>query len=665
MNLLFIFLSFCCGLLAFRLPLFILPFLLLLVRTFKNKLTFTFVIVFFALGLIIMIISNFISKLPFESSFGLITKAGTNHIIVLTVRGKFYVRLENNKLVEGDIILLNGYKVPYFFKRLEGEFNYAKYLENKGIKSALNLSFYELKVPSLLRLFNKFTVKKITYPPHLEHIKNLLLIKTINYDDPFIHELIRLDLLFLISLTGAHLSFLRRVVKKISSIFFNELHQEIISYLCLIPLFLLNITKFAFYRIFITGILRLINKKHLNAYFNSVELTCIAAFFFLVINPYFVFDPAFYLAYLLTFLFQMVRPSRSVKGRLQSSLIVMCVIVPYNIFTSGTFNLVYIFISLLLVPLIALWTLVYFVTLFIAPLQNVGINTLNLIYHLVVLMKKINITLYFGDLNVLSKLLLITFISVLLYAFNAKIKPLQKDITLLITTLLLLNLLPLNHYFEYSISFINVGQGDSTLLRIKNKYVLIDTGGLTYKDVGNDILIPYLKRNKIYRLDYLIITHDDFDHCGAKEALMHNFTVKNVITERQYFPLNVNGITLENLNNKYYDDVNLDSLIIYVPFPKLKILLMADAGIPNEVDLIKTYPTLEVDVLKVGHHGSNTSTSDDFIRHYKPQVAIISCGYQNKYGHPHHTVLSTLQKYDVKIKRTDTLGTITLKTCII
>ena len=89
MNLLFIFLSFCCGLLAFRLPLFILPFLLLLVRTFKNKLTFTFVIVFFALGLIIMIISNFISKLPFESSFGLITKAGTNHIIVLTVRGNF------------------------------------------------------------------------------------------------------------------------------------------------------------------------------------------------------------------------------------------------------------------------------------------------------------------------------------------------------------------------------------------------------------------------------------------------------------------------------------------------------------------------------------------------------------------------------------------------
>ena len=331
MNLLFIFLSFCCGLLAFRLPLFILPFLLLLVRTFKNKLTFTFVIVFFALGLIIMIISNFISKLPFESSFGLITKAGTNHIIVLTVRGKFYVRLENNKLVEGDIILLNGYKV-LTFKRLEGEFNYAKYLENKGIKSALNLSFYELKVPSLLRLFNKFTVKKITYPPHLEHIKNLLLIKTINYVDPFIHELIRLDLLFLISLTGAHLSFLRRVVKKISSIFFNELHQEIISYLCLIPLFLLNITKFAFYRIFLTGILRLINKKHLNAYFNSVELTCIAAFFFLVINPYFVFDPAFYLAYLLTLLFQMVRPSRSVKGRLQSSLIVMCVIVPYNIY---------------------------------------------------------------------------------------------------------------------------------------------------------------------------------------------------------------------------------------------------------------------------------------------------------------------------------------------
>ncbi|OQC11268.1 MAG: ComEC family competence protein [Tenericutes bacterium ADurb.Bin087] len=664
MNLLFILLSFIAGLLTPKIPYFLFAFVLLLIRVFKIRHVFVLVIVSFIIGLIIMKICNYINNLPFTNGLALVTKAGQNHVVILTLRGKLYVRISNNTFVEGDVLFIKGYKIPYSFRTLEGEFNYAKYLENKGIISALNVTFLELKIASLLRLFSRGT-KVISYPTQLENLKNILLTKTINYDDAFLNELVRLDLIFLITLTGAHLSFLRRLIKKISSVFMNELWQEIISYLCLIPLFLLNVTKFAFYRIFLSGVLRYINKTKLQSLFNSVELTSIAAFFFLVINPYFIFDPAFYLAYTLTFLFKLLQPAKTIKGRLQGVLIVVCVIVPYNIFKSGSFEIVYLFFSLLLVPLISIWTLLYFVTMLLPFLQNMGINLLNVIYHVVLLMKKINITLYFGAINNVVKLLVIVLVAFLLYSINAKIKPLQKEILFVITTVLLLNLLPISHYLEYAISFINVGQGDSTLLRIKNKYVLVDTGGLTYKDVGNDILIPYLKRNKIFSLDYLIITHDDFDHCGAKEVLVNNFNVKNVITKRDYFPLTINGITIRNLNNKYYDDLNLDSLILYVAFPRMNVLLMADAGIVNETELINNYPSLKVDVLKVGHHGSNTSTSEDFIRHYRPEVAIISCGYANYYGHPHHSVLATLHKYDVKVKRTDTLGTITIKTCII
>ena len=92
---------------------------------------------------------------------------------------------------------------------------------------------------------------------------------------------------------------------------------------------------------------------------------------------------------------------------------------------------------------------------------------------------------------------------------------------------------------------------------------------------------------------------------------------------------------------------------------------MGDAGIVNEKALIKNYPNLKVDVLKVGHHGSNTSTSEEFIAHYRPQKAVISVGANNFYGHPHQSVLKTLNKYNVEIYRTDLSGSICLKSSII
>ena len=96
-------------------------------------------------------------------------------------------------------------------------------------------------------------------------------------------------------------------------------------------------------------------------------------------------------------------------------------------------------------------------------------------------------------------------------------------------------------------------------------------------------------------------------------------------------------------------------------FPFFSLLLMGDAGTSNEEELMTLYPDIRFDYLKVGHHGSNTSTSDDFINHYRPKTAIISCGYQNYYGHPHVSVLDTLAKYEVNVLRTDLDGTIVIK----
>jgi len=107
--------------------------------------------------------------------------------------------------------------------------------------------------------------------------------------------------------------------------------------------------------------------------------------------------------------------------------------------------------------------------------------------------------------------------------------------------LLIGEIIPFNK-LEQSITFINVGQGDSILIKNKGQTLLIDTGGSTYFNVATESLIPYFKRNQISSLDYLLITHEDYDHMGGREELINQGYIKNIINEKTVFPFNFNGI---------------------------------------------------------------------------------------------------------------------------
>lgn len=230
------------------------------------------------------------------------------------------------------------------------------------------------------------------------------------------------------------------------------------------------------------------------------------------------------------------------------------------------------------------------------------------------------------------------------------------------------------------VHFISTGNSDSILIVDNGKYALID--GADNDDEQS--LVDYLTNLGIKQLDYLILTHPDADHCGGLDAVVKNFNIKNVFvgngdadskTYQDFInacmakklqpsvPLADKTFKLGNGSFKFYNqkanskDVNDNSLVALYTNGSNKYLFMGDAG--TEVE--KALPLKEigkVNVLKVGHHGSKTSSSDTFIKSVAPKYAVICCGKDNKYGHPHQEVTSVLNKYKVTTFRTDLNGTV-------
>ena len=271
---------------------------------------------------------------------------------------------------------------------------------------------------------------------------------------------------------------------------------------------------------------------------------------------------------------------------------------------------------------------------------------------------KIDVSIYCNEINIFLIILYYLLFFGALIIFDLKLNKIGKIYSGTLIFIGLILLTPFENLYEQSVSFLNIGQGDSCLIRLCDKTILIDTGGLSYKDVATSCTIPYLRKRKIYTIDYVIATHQDNDHIGAYESLKENFRIKKLVTNRAFFPLKINDIVFENLNTEFYDNENDSSLVIKSKIKGKTFLWMGDASTIVEEDLLKKYPDLSADILKVGHHGSKTSTCEEFIQKLKPKEAVISVGKGNYYGHPNVEVLNILKKYDVVIRRTDLEGTV-------
>jgi competence protein ComEC len=222
--------------------------------------------------------------------------------------------------------------------------------------------------------------------------------------------------------------------------------------------------------------------------------------------------------------------------------------------------------------------------------------------------------------------------------------------------------------------FFDVGQGDSSLVisPYRKDIILIDTGGISNYDVSDNV-ISFMKSIGIKSIDLLILSHGDSDHGKDVNNIFNDIDIKclnvnlgdineleinamKLIDTCLYEPKN---IVLKYLNYNVYDNENDNSLLTYMIIYNTSILSLGDASSIVEDNLINKYKLSNIDIFKVSHHGSKTSSSNMFINEIKPYYSVISVGSNNRYGHPNKEVLNNLN--ESKIYRTDQDGSIMFK----
>ncbi|HBF8595963.1 TPA: MBL fold metallo-hydrolase [Clostridioides difficile] len=234
-----------------------------------------------------------------------------------------------------------------------------------------------------------------------------------------------------------------------------------------------------------------------------------------------------------------------------------------------------------------------------------------------------------------------------------------------------------------SIHMIDVGQGDSILVQTPtNKNILIDGGD----EDSENIIISYLRQKRIETIDIIIATHPDSDHIGSLDNIIKKFNVNSIYmpeqsTDSEAYQNLINSCTDKNLSiqHLYKNDVlnidnniniyvlspsyiqeesNLNSIVFKLTFNDNSFLFMGDAEEENEKEILHSFKLNNINFIKIGHHGSNSSSSLEFIKKISPDIAAISCGYKNQYGHPHREVINNLKQNHVSIYRTDRIGDI-------
>ena len=597
------------------------------------------------------------------------------------------LKLDSTLSIKGNLEKPSNNTVPYMF-------NYKKYLYNNKIYYLLNIEsfniekttnniFYKIKNLAFNHA-NKFKSK--------EYIYAFVLGSTSYIDNDVLSTYRENGISHLFALSGLHVSifsaFLIFILKKLKV-------PELTRYI-LVFIFLL---LFSFITNFSPSILRAtllffflgINKVfYLNI--RTINILYLVYILLTLINPFIIYNVSFILSFTAAFYLilsnDLTKSNNYFIGLLKISLISTLGTLPISIYYFGSINLIGFILNLIFVPYVSFIVFPFTLITFIVPKLYFILNILTSILESISMFtNKLKLIVYFPKVSIYF----IIVYSILFILFIKTKK--KKHIIFLIIITIIIKIKPyLNS--DILVYYIDVGQGDSILLSSSNRKenILIDTGGkISYekekweerktKNIA-DNTITFLRKLGINKLDYLIITHGDNDHSGDAEYLVENFKVNKVILncgsynnlEKKLIKvlnknnikyssciknLNIDKYKLKFLNTKEYDNENDNSNVIYTNLNNYKFLFMGDAGINKEEDIINKYDIKNIDFLKVGHHGSNTSSSKDFIDKIKPRYSIISVGKNNRYGHPKEEVLSTLKSS--KIYRTDKDGTIEVR----
>lgn len=649
-------------------------------------------------------------EIDIPSSYDLDTKKVVGEVLEYDIDGDYLkLTIDANEKLIGRYYFKTKAEKELFIKsvdvydtlRLNGEleeaegskdiysFDYKQYLKSKNINYIIKIDKITLisKEKSFFKGIKSFLLKRNSNP----YIKAFIFgnNKSIITDVMSSYQEIGISHLFAIS--GMHVGLLTLVISKLlMKLNIKEKYIFII------------ISLFLFFYLFITGvspsILRAIffylffsiNKIY-NFNIKGVNIFLLIFSISLLVNPYYIHEVSFLYSYTISFSILLVGNRISngsyFKRLFLTSLISFIVSFPITIYFFNQINILSVFYNMLFVPFISMivypLSIITYIIPFFEPIFNVFIS---LMEFLALKFNSISFSkLIFPSLPRYYYILYIIGVIIFIYFYNKKIIS-----VLSILLLALFNYLYPVFFNQNYLMFLDVGQGDSILIHSKDKTMLVDTGGVmnysrekwqerkNKKSLTNYVTIPVLKKLGIRKIDYLVLTHGDFDHMGEALKLIKQYRVEDIYLNQGNFNLlekkvikkyrhvyqirEKEEIVFGNINivqiNKEFSDENDSSSVLLMYYKNKKILLTGDASKKSEEYILNKYNIGKIDVLKIGHHGSKTSTSDELLEELRPSLAIISCGKNNRFNHPHKETIDKLKEYRIKYLRTDISGTI-------
>ena len=582
-----------------------------------------------------------------------------------------YQDKEFNNLSYGDKIKVKGTLITPSKNTNQNTFNYQKYLYYKKI-------YYLVEATSINKIANNhnylYTIKNTLYQK-INKLKSSNYIKTLLFCDNTlskeIKESYRINgISHLFSVSGMHINFFVSIIYLyLNKITYNKRIKYLITNIFIIT-YLILFPSSSLLRSAVMSILYSINYL-LKLKIKKIDILLLTLGVSLLINPFIIYDLGYIYSYTITFFLVLSSSTLKKKNKINKiiyiSLLSFLVSIPITIYNSFEINIISILLNIILVPIISIIILPLTILTYIFPiLDSILYLFTNTLETISLFISKINITKLIFPKP--SLLIIALYYIIFLLSYQNK-----KYFYLNIILLIIIYISPyLNSNFE--VVMFEVGEADCHLIKYpyNKNTILIDTGKNEYK-IKNEV-IPYLKSIGIKKIDYLIITHGDEDHIGGYITLINNFQVKNVILNKGTFTdiekeliknlnkkkipyqININKINLSNhtiylLNNTKYNNENDNSIITYFTYQKYKFLYMGDTSITTEDNLLENYNLNNISILKVGHHGSNTSSSKDFISQINPSLSLISVGENNIYHHPNKEVINNLSKS--RIYRTD------------
>ncbi len=585
----------------------------------------------------------------------------------------FQDKEEINNLL-GKKVRITGSKKEVFNNTIPNTFNYKKYLYNNKIYLAFKVSKIEIldKENIFYQIKNKMLNRINNYDDKVKTYLNLFILGDKTYlSDSLYTEYRTNGIWHLFAVSGMHIGLIILVLDKIFQKY--KYKKIIISLILFYFMFLTNFSASVMRATIFYFLKNLLD--YLDIELDNKKILLLVAILILLINPFMIFNAGFQYSFLITFSIMLL--SSKITGSYFKQIFLISIIsfvvsLPITAGMNYEVNLLSLFLNIFYVPFISLVIFPLSILVFILPFLSIFLKVL------IIILEYSTSIFYSLKLNIIipkmSSWLIISYYLILYLMYKKE----NKKFSYLLVILMLINYLVPKLDNSYLVYYLDVGQGDSSLIISphKKEVMMIDTGGSINSDYHvSDNTILFLKSLGLNKIDLLIISHGDADH--AKECLniIENFKISNIILNKNADnklekEIRNSGKVVSSYKSKYFNyqnindyissDENASSIITYLNIYKWHFLFMGDTTKEVERKFIQDY-SFKGDFIKLAHHGSKTSSSIEFLKNYDIIKAIISSGRNNIYHHPSEEVISSLNNLKIPYLNTQTSGTIEIK----